>query len=313
MGTERAVTGKAGSAIVAAAWSALAAVAAPDLAPALLDDSDEIERYVAAFPAEKHRVVESPRQLGDCPLRGWWLCVRIWWRTPYIGLFYIEPPPRDPIKNYMARGYVWEPHVVAAIEKHATPGTVALDIGAYMGTHAMLMGRRVGNAGRVYAFEPQRKVFRELRQNARLNGLEDVVVPMRYALGAENAVVEMDAPRRGFYEGGVAVGGGGDPVEMRTLDSFGFKDVSLLKIDVEGFEDAVLAGSIDTIRTNQPVILIEILGGVDSEAATPSQRTRIDVTVATIEAFGYRVDALPNVPLWRREWNKRHDYIAVPE
>ena len=139
------------------------------------------------------------------------------------------------------------------------------------------------------------------------------MVPMRYALGAENAIVEMDAPKRGFYEGGVAVGAGGDPVEMRTLDNFGFKDVSLLKIDVEGFEDAVLAGATDTIRSNQPVILIEILGGVDSEAATPEQHARIDATVATIEAFGYRVEALPNVPLWRREWNKRHDYIAVPE
>ena len=307
MGTKTAI---AGSVIAACAF---AAVAGPDLAPALLDDGDEIERYVAAFPAERHRIIESPRQFGDCPLHGWWLCVRIWSRTPYIGLFYIEPPPRDPIKSYMARGYVWEPHVVAAIEEHATPGSVALDIGAYMGTHALLMGRRVGEAGRVYAFEPQRKVFRELRQNVRLNGLGNVVAPLRYALGAESAVVEMDAPRAGFYEGGVAVGGGGDPVEMRTLDSFGFQNVSLLKIDVEGFEDAVLAGSADTIRANRPVILIEILGGVDSAAATPAQRARIDATIATIEAFGYRVEALPGESLWRRDWRKRHDYIAVPQ
>ena len=60
----------------------------------------------------------------------------------------------------------------------------------------MLMGRLIGPAGRVYAFEPQSKVFRELRHNMRLNGLDEVVVPLHYALGAENATVEMDAPRR---------------------------------------------------------------------------------------------------------------------
>ena len=279
----------------------------------LLQDGDEIERYVADFPASEHSVVESPRQPRDCPLHGWLLCLRIWWQPPYIGRFHVEPPPRDPIKSYMKLGYVWEPHVVAAIDQYVAPGSVALDVGAYMGTHAMLMGRLAGAAGRVYAFEPQRKVFRELRHNVRLNGLEDVVTPLRYALGAEHAIVELDAPRQGFYEGGVAVGDGGDRVEMRTLDSFGFKDVSLLKIDVEGFEDAVLAGAAETIRTNKPVVLIEILGGVDHRSAMPEERQRIDATTKTLEAHGYRVEPLPSNARWRRYWTNLHDYIAVPE
>ena len=36
---------------------------------------------------------------------------------------------------------------------------------------------------------------------------------------------------------------GQDRAEMQPLDSFGFGSVSLLKIDVEGFEDEVLAGA----------------------------------------------------------------------
>ena len=298
---------------VALLGCACMAGAQPHLAPLMLDDSDEIERYLAAFAATEHRIVESPRQPRDCPLHGWLLCMKIWWRTPYIGHFYVEPPPRDPIKGYMEHGYVWEPHIVAGIERHIVPGSVALDVGAYMGTHAALMGRLVGPAGRVYAFEPQRKVFRELHRNVQLNDLGDVVVPLRYALGAENAIVDLDAPRKGIYEGGVAVGAGGDRVEMRTLDSFGFDNVSLVKIDVEGFEDAVLAGAAETIRASKPVILIEILGGVDHGTASPQQRQRINATVKTIEAFGYRVDALPTDALWRRTWINRHDYIAMPE
>ena len=290
-----------------------AAAAQPALVPLLLRDSDEVERYVAAFPASEYRIVESPRAPLDCPLRGWLLCIRIWWQTPYIGRFYIEPPPRDPIKSHMARGYIWESHVIAAIEQHVPPGSVALDIGAYIGTHALLMGRLVGPSGRVYAFEPQRKVFRELHHNVQLNGLGDMVVPLRYALGATNAIVELDVPRSGIYEGGVAVGAGGDRVEMRTLDSFGFDNVSLVKVDVEGFEDAVLAGAIATIRANKPVILIEVLGRVDHSTASPQQRQRIAATVKTIQALGYRVSPLPSPAPWRREWHNRHDYIAMPE
>lgn len=284
---------------------AFTAVAQPHLAPLALDDSDDIERYLAAFPATEYNIVESPLQLKDCPRHGWLQCMRIWWETPHIGRFYIEPRSPDLIKRLMKTGYVWEPHIVASIEKHVVPGTVALDLGAYIGMHAMLMGRLAGSAGRVYAFEPQRKVFRELHHNIQLNDLDDIVVPLRYALGASNAMVQMDvAPEHQgeINQGGVAVGTGGDDVEMRTLDSFGFDNVSLVKIDVEGFEDAVLAGAAETIRASKPIILIEILGGVDRTTATPAQRRRIDTTIKTIEAFGYRVD-----------FDAKHDYIAVPE
>ena len=283
----------------------------PDLAPRLLDDSDEIDRYVDAFPTGQHRIIESPRQPLDCPLHGWVLCMRIWLQTPYIGQFYVEARQQDLIKSYMRSGYVWEPHNVAAIEAHIVPDSVALDLGAHMGTHTLLMGRLVGAAGQVYAFEPQRKMFRELRRNIRLNGLEGTVTALRYALGARNDVVEMN-PSEAQNEGGVGVGHGGDRVELRTLDSFGIENVSLLKIDVEGFEDAVLAGAAQTIRASRPVILIEILGGVNHLTASAEERERIDATISTIEQFGYQIELMQAIGPWRRHWPNRHDYIALP-
>ena len=257
-----------------------------------------------AFEITDYAVVESPRQPQHCPLRGWVQCVGIWWRTPYIGRFLVEPESNDLIKGKISNAEVWEPHVVANIERYVVPGSVALDIGAYIGTHAMLMGRLVGPAGRVYAFEPQRKIFLELRHNVRLNGLDGVVKPLRFALGAKAGVVEMSLPLqyRGLDNvGGVGVGAGGDRVEMRTLDSFGFDNVSLVKIDVEGFEDAVLAGGVETVRATKPVILIEIMGGTSIATATPTERRRIEATVAAVEGMGYRV-----------QQDRHADYVAVP-
>jgi len=44
----------------------------------------------------------------------------------------------------------------------------------------------------------------------------------------------------------------------RTLDSFDFKDVDLIKIDVEGHELEVLEGAIQTITNSMPILLVEI-------------------------------------------------------
>ena len=167
----------------------------PCLAPLLLRDVDETEKYVEDFPFADYERHVVPRPPWQCPLRGWAHCLSIWWRTPYIGHFWIEnrPPFRDLIKGTLADGLVWEPHVVRNIQEYVVPGSVALDVGAYIGTHALLMGRLAGHEGRVYAFEPQRKAYRELRRNIELNELSNVTA-LRYAVGAQTRIVEMNCP-----------------------------------------------------------------------------------------------------------------------
>ena len=51
--------------------------------------------------------------------------------------------------------------------------------------------------------------------------------------------------------------------ELTTLDRFDFQSVDWIKIDVEGFENAVLEGSRDTIQRNRPWLLIEDNGQQD--------------------------------------------------
>jgi FkbM family methyltransferase len=45
--------------------------------------------------------------------------------------------------------------------------------------------------------------------------------------------------------------------KLTTLDRFNFQSVDWIKIDVEGFENAVLEGSRDTIQRNRPWLLLE--------------------------------------------------------
>jgi FkbM family methyltransferase len=247
------------------------------LAPRLLHDEDEIRAYVDAFPVHEYKVHEVRGQ----------------------GKFYLDAE-LDTIKDFLRRGIRWEQHIDGIVRKHAKKGTVAIDAGAHIGTHTLVMGQVVGSNGRTYAFEPQRKLYRELVNNLRLNGATNVI-PLRFALGAGAEIIEMSPAAQG-NEGGTGVGKGGDRAELRTLDSFGFKNVSLIKIDVEGFEDFVLDGARETIAANRPVLVVEIMGGNDYQTATPEIRARIDSTKEKLASLGYAVTKV-----------SKHDYLAIPK
>lgn len=246
------------------------------LRPALLDDRREMEGYLAALPSGVYKIY----QVGT------------------HGKFYLDEP-KDVIKDGLRRGQVWEPDLERLFPKHVKPGTTVIDAGAHIGTHTLSLARAAGPEGRVYAFEPQKKIYRELVFNLRLNGTSNVV-PMRFALGRSAGVIEM-SPTLAGNEGGTAVGKGGDKAELRPLDSFGFRNLSFIKIDVEGFEDEVLEGARLTIARNRPVILIEIQGGHSLETAPPEIRAKIDGTRARLTGMGYKVEHL-----------KGADYLAIP-
>src|SRR5262245_23763695 len=55
------------------------------------------------------------------------------------------------------------------------PGQTFVDVGANVGYYALLAARRVGEDGRVYAFEPDRENFESLVDNVRRNHLATVV------------------------------------------------------------------------------------------------------------------------------------------
>lgn len=47
-------------------------------------------------------------------------------------------------------------------------------------------------------------------------------------------------------------------IPIKTLDSFNFERIDLLKIDVEGFEEYVLQGAVNTLTRCNPVVALEI-------------------------------------------------------
>lgn len=148
----------------------------------------------------------------------------------------------------------WNPDEYDAFRLAVSAGATALDIGANVGAYSLLLGQWVGAGGRVFAFEPSPEVFSGLTRHVALNGLGAVITPVPCAVG--DCVGEVALALAGTIgESRIAAPGDGDvpsvTVPVTTIDEFcAAHDLtpSFIKVDVEGFELAVLRGARETIR-----------------------------------------------------------------
>jgi FkbM family methyltransferase len=85
----------------------------------------------------------------------------------------------------------FRPQVSRLINRMLRPGQVAIDIGANVGMHSVIMANRVGPTGHVVVFEPDPHPMGRLRQNMALNGI-DWVTTVEAAVSARSEI-------RSFY------------------------------------------------------------------------------------------------------------------
>lgn len=148
--------------------------------------------------------------------------------------------------------------------KFALPGTVAIDVGANLGIHSLVLAKCVGEKGNVIAFEPVPSLRRRLIENLNLNGVWNVHAK-EFAVGDGAGAVRFSFEENDFNIGKAHVSKAGDRiVNMTTLDAELIhidRHLSLIKIDVEGYELSVLTGAVKTIKRHRPAIVMEFNPG----------------------------------------------------
>lgn len=131
-------------------------------------------------------------------------------------------------------------HGLDLFRGYCRPGETAVDVGANIGEVSLLLGRGVGPSGRVYAFEPNPRIYRYLLGNLALNGRANVEA-RNLAVGAAEGIVRMSDGKRDDMNR--IEDAGALPVRCATLDQeIPSAAIALLKIDVEGSELHVLQG-----------------------------------------------------------------------
>ena len=137
---------------------------------------------------------------------------------------------------------------------------IAIDVGAnegFFSEHLLPVSLNV------VAFEPQPQMLSRLRARY-ANKMEFVAVALsdrsgeselRYPVGSYMTATIAESNLDALKSGGVVET---VRVPMRTLDSYRLSNVGFIKIDVEGHEEAVLHGGLDTLRREMPNLMIEI-------------------------------------------------------
>lgn len=162
-------------------------------------------------------------------------------------------------------GKEWEEGEQEVMRRVVSPGQHALDVGAHIGVHTLLLSRLVGEAGRVYAFEPQPDVLPALRRT--LDALPNVSL-YTVALSDRDGVTDFYVPGdHSMASLADWTGGGFGDVsriecETRRLDALitsrALPPPDFIKCDVEGAEFFVFGGARESLNSEgAPVILFE--------------------------------------------------------
>lgn len=123
----------------------------------------------------------------------------------------------------------------------------AIDVGSHIGMWTYNLAPLFQT---VRCFEP---VLEHRSCFARNIEAENVII-YPIALGAERGRVSITTGPTS--SGDSWVDGEGD-IRMETLDSFDFRDIDLIKIDCEGYEENVLRGAQQLLLHCQPVVCVE--------------------------------------------------------
>ena len=144
------------------------------------------------------------------------------------------------------------------LEKVLKEGDVFLDIGAHVGIFTILASQLVGKSGRVFAFEPLKRNVGFLNRHIALNGCNNIVV-IEAAVSDSEGDAFFDEGENSFM--GKLSSKGAHPIKMVTIDRLVSEKIilppSVMKIDVEGFQEKVLTGAMTTLQKYHPKVILE--------------------------------------------------------
>jgi FkbM family methyltransferase len=130
-----------------------------------------------------------------------------------------------------------------------------IDAGGFIGDSALALSDYTDK--KVYSFDPNPMNIEKMQETIRLNGATKIV-PVQLGLGDRDETLLMAADG---VDGSGAFSGRGAPVKVTTLDGWARgsgAEVGLIKADIEGCEQKLLKGAVETIKKHRPAMLLSI-------------------------------------------------------
>lgn len=167
-----------------------------------------------------------------------------------------------------------EPETVVWLEKSIRKNDVLFDIGANVGAYSLIAAKQAADDVQVYSFEPSFSTYEQLCRNVILNNLQDKISPYLLAVMDKTGLVDFEYRSLvgGAAEHIVALNDGNapdfDPIYVQRLigvslddliGKFGLPIPTLIKLDVDGAEEAILAGAENLLKSSSlRSVLVEV-------------------------------------------------------
>src|SRR5215469_7146615 len=146
---------------------------------------------------------------------------------------------RDMIACFQSEG-ICEPEVVLAMERIVKEGDIVIDGGANIGFFTLLLSQLVGPKGKVFAIEPGQNNLWKLEENVRINKAKNVEIVRQPLSKDHNPVtfhLRAEGGRNSLFPGHSQSSKTMTPC---TLQDFWKYNVKLIKLDIEGAEQAAM-------------------------------------------------------------------------
>jgi FkbM family methyltransferase len=225
-----------------------------------------------------------------------------------ISLLFTNDGDRQELR-YHLNAEVWYQKEKRILEPLIQRGATAVDVGANSGFMTVLFSKLVGESGKVFAFEPSKRIYTKLLKTVGRNSARNVQL-INLGCGSTHGEYSLwqisDSSGHATLvpaEPGQNESSQSEQVRLVKLDDFvkeqGVK-VDFLKIDAEGFESEVLSGCEMILRDQKPTIYIEL---------SEDYRESSDRSIAILKKNGYSFLQEPDL----ESAGTGDNFIAIPE
>lgn len=146
-----------------------------------------------------------------------------------------------------------------------------IDAGAYIGDSALILSEYL-DSGEIYSFEAKKENYEYIKKTVTLNHKDSKIIPVNMAISDYTGEITL-------YNGDVLEGANSVmensslinqqakcKVPCTTIDAFVEEHqliIGLIKTDVEGAEQNLLRGAVETIKKQRPTMIISIYHSLD--------------------------------------------------
>ena len=178
---------------------------------------------------------------------------------------------------------------VESLQAYIKPGEVVIDIGANVGFFTKRFAKWVSDGGFVIAVEPETANFEELLKNLNKTGTTELVKTFQGVAAEEAGTLKLAI--NPIHPADHKIGQEGIEVKAFTIDDLVKEEstprVCLIKIDVQGAEERVLKGALETIKRDHPALFVEM-----DDVAMRKMDSSAEKVINMLTDYGYVIQAL---------------------